>query len=629
MGYRADIDGLRAFAVFVVVFFHAGFDSMSGGFIGVDVFFVISGFLITKITANQIANNNFNLLEFYAKRIRRLYPALIFTVLLSLALGYIIFMPDEMKELGLSAVSVVLYGSNVFFWLKSDYFDGPSELKPLLHTWSLSVEEQFYFIFPIVLVLIIRYLSNIKVLFLTILAVISFFAAIFATYNISSAAFFLSPFRFWEFLLGGIVASFGIFDRFSFVAKNVFSFTGLAGLVFLSFYIDESDPFPGFLAFFVCLSTVVFIGAYDSKTFAARIMSNPVLVFLGRISYSTYLIHWPIMVFYSYWIIREPSTTEALLMTLSSFALGYLMHRFIENAARNVNLSKKNTYLTYVYTVAISVLIIVVGGVTYKSGGFKDRFDTVAKPESGYNKKGFAENCFLGTEQHFSEWRKGECFFVKKEDSDGTVLIWGDSHADHLVPGIIENEANINTDVLLYANAGCAPIFGTSPNGRPLCAENNNYLKTIIDNFNVEKVVLVANWQYAVDHGLDLSKLVESVGHLRELSVKVSIINQLPIYSFSNPDYLESRLLKRELPAASFAIKPSRGYEVSEKVEGYALSLKMPLYDPFTIFCPSGSCIVFDDGKMNVKDNSHLTRSGSERFVRRLLEVYPDILTLE
>jgi peptidoglycan/LPS O-acetylase OafA/YrhL len=629
MGYRADIDGLRAFAVFVVVFFHAGFDSMSGGFIGVDVFFVISGFLITKITANQIANNNFNLLAFYAKRIRRLYPALIFTVLLSLVLGYFIFMPDEMKELGLSAVSVVLYGSNVFFWLKSDYFDGPSELKPLLHTWSLSVEEQFYFIFPIVLVLIIRYFSKFKVLLLTILAVISFVASIYATYNISSAGFFLSPFRFWEFLLGGIVASYGIFDRCSFVAKNVFSFIGLAGLVFLSFYIDESDPFPGWLALFVCLSAVVFIGAYDSKAFAARIMSNPVLVFLGRISYSTYLIHWPLMVFYSYWIIREPSTTESLLMVLSSFALGYLMHRFIENAARDVNLNKRNTYLTYVYTAAISILIIVLGGTTYKTGGFKERFNTVAEAENKSAKKGFAENCFLGTEQHFSEWNKKECYFTKKEDTDGTVLIWGDSHADHLVPGIIENEANITTDILLYANAGCAPIFGTAPNGRPLCAENNDYVNTIIAQFNVEKVVLVANWQYAVEHGLDLSKLVESVGRLRELGVKVSIINQLPIYSFSNPDYLKSRLLKREVPDASFALKPSRGHEVNEKVEAYALSLKVPLYDPFSIFCSSGRCTVFEGGVMNVKDNSHLTRSGSEKLVKGLIGEYPGIFTLD
>lgn len=204
ISYRPDIDGLRAFAVSAVVLFHCGFYGLSGGFIGVDIFFVISGYLITSLLIRDLTKGDFSLTAFYAKRIRRLYPALVFTLFITLIGGYFIFMPDEFKELGQSAVSVVTYLSNIFFWLKSDYFDGPSELKPLLHTWSLAVEEQFYIIFPLIMILVFKLHKKFRNLALFALLLLSLIACTLYVHIDNSAAFFFMPFRIWEFLAGAM-----------------------------------------------------------------------------------------------------------------------------------------------------------------------------------------------------------------------------------------------------------------------------------------------------------------------------------------------------------------------------------------------------------------------------------------
>ena len=282
MKYRADIDGLRALAVLPVVFFHGGFSAFSGGFVGVDIFFVISGFLITTIILNDLENNKFSVRDFYERRIRRIIPALYTVCFVSLVFAALVFLPNEFEYFGKSLAATIGFVSNILFWSETGYFDASSELKPLLHTWSLAVEEQFYVFFPLCLLLIHRYLNKRFFVLLLAVLVLSFVVSVWGAYNKPSATFYWAPTRAWELLIGSVLAL-GVFPK---PQNNLLSnIGGAAGLVLIAYaiaFFDYDTAFPGVNALYPCLGVALLLYFnQNEQSYVRKALSWKPFVFIG------------------------------------------------------------------------------------------------------------------------------------------------------------------------------------------------------------------------------------------------------------------------------------------------------------------------------------------------------------
>ena len=294
--YRPDIDVLRAVAVLSIVFFHLQFESFPGGFVGVDIFFVISGYLITRIILD--ANHSFSLIWFYERRVRRILPALSLVVLATLIAGYLIMLPIDMKRLSESIFSVSTYSSNIYFWMTSGYFGASAHSKPLLHTWSLSVEEQFYVVFPLAVYIWRRFFAEGLAKFLAVVALISLALSIFFPNYDRGDSFFLVHYRIWELLCGSILASLNSLPPRQSTTRTLSAALGCVLLITPVVLYNSETPFPGLTAVVPCLGTMLVIYARvrneDSFGF---VFNNRALVYVGKLSYSLYLWHWPVIVF--------------------------------------------------------------------------------------------------------------------------------------------------------------------------------------------------------------------------------------------------------------------------------------------------------------------------------------------
>ena len=304
--YRPDIDGLRAIAVLAVVLYHANIQPFGGGYVGVDVFFVISGYLITSLIHEHCRTGQFSIVQFYERRVRRIFPALFATVAFCFLVGCLLMMPLDYKQFGYSAVANALFASNLLFWLKTGYFDTDAEVKPLLHTWSLGVEEQFYILFPCLLLLLYKFWRNGVASILSLLLIASLFLSVWQVYDQPTSAFYLPLGRAWELLVGALLALSR--DR---LPHRVF-FDGVLGLLGMAlifgsiFSLTADTPFPGLAALPACLGTAAIIySGEQSKHFVPRLLSLRIVVLLGIISYSLYLWHWPLLVFAKYFVARQ------------------------------------------------------------------------------------------------------------------------------------------------------------------------------------------------------------------------------------------------------------------------------------------------------------------------------------
>ena len=329
INYRKDIDGLRAVAVLSVLLFHIEINFFSGGFLGVDIFFVISGYLISSQIITNYKSGNFSFLDFYKRRVRRLFPAFIITILFCICDSSFIFVDIHYKDLKASALYAILGISNIYFWINTDYFGINSIFRPLLHIWSLSVEEQFYLIWPITLLLAFRILKEKSIIFLSTIFILSLIIS--EIYAGRPAGFYLPFFRFFEFIIGYLI----FFFEKKFYKKNIFLYyTGFIILMFSIFLFSSSTSIPGINSLFVCIGTSFMILFYDKDFQLYKLLTNNVIVFIGKISYSLYLIHWPIYVFYSYTKLGQLSFLDKAIVVIISFILSIIMYTFIEQTFR-------------------------------------------------------------------------------------------------------------------------------------------------------------------------------------------------------------------------------------------------------------------------------------------------------
>jgi len=342
MRYRPEVDGLRAIAVAAVILFHAGFSLFSGGFVGVDVFFVISGFLITSIIVEELKADRFSVIRFYERRARRILPALFTVMAACVPFAYHLLSPDDLKDFAQSLAAICLFASNVLFWGESGYFDAQAELKPLLHTWSLAVEEQFYVVFPLFLLAAWRFGWRFLLVLIGAIAVTSFVTSVNEVKSFPSAAFYLLPSRAWQLLIGALASL--VADRWRTVrtrgslgpiADEVIGWLGMAMIVLSLFLFDERSPFPGLNAALPTLGTaMVLLGASD-RTSVGRMLAWRPLVGLGLISYSAYLWHQPLFAFTKHALLAELPTDLAAVLCVVTIVLACLSWRYVEQPFRD------------------------------------------------------------------------------------------------------------------------------------------------------------------------------------------------------------------------------------------------------------------------------------------------------
>jgi peptidoglycan/LPS O-acetylase OafA/YrhL len=609
--YRPDIDGLRAIAVLLVVTFHAFPTLVRGGLIGVDVFFVVSGFLITTIIFESLSCGEFSLLTFYQRRIRRIFPALLVVLISCLAIGWFVMLPDAYANLAKQIVAAAAFSSNLLLWNESSYFDTAERSNPLLHLWSLGVEEQFYLAWPLVVAFVwMRKLSMLRVALSV--GVISFCLNV-MTAQTHPIADFYSPFtRAWELLVGSLLATTPRvgFKKTKF-RRNIWSTIGAALILLAAVVVSQTSVFPGWWALLPVIGAALVIAAEESAWLNRKVLANPAVVSIGRISYSIYLWHWPLLTFASYSAAGTPSSSVRVAMIVLSILLALGTYRLVESPLRY---GKGGRWKAGSLVSAMAVMA-VFGFATNLQGGLPSRFPPIVKQLTdyayGYQRWYREGSCFLRPDQDASA-------FVSCADpnSDRKVLfLWGDSHAAHLYPGY---SARGDINIVQRNASACPPLIGFSSDIRPFCKSINDYDLALIRRLQPSKVVLSAAWsQY------DWPSYIErTVEQLRNAKVhSIIVVGPTPrwndqlakvMYDSFRTDPLHT-VPKRLI----MTFKPDI-FDLDRKLREVANQLGVDYISPLAILCDQDGCLTSpsDDALMQW-DSSHLTAEGSRYLVGR------------
>jgi peptidoglycan/LPS O-acetylase OafA/YrhL len=617
-GYRSDIDGLRAVAVASVVFYHAGVPFLPGGFVGVDVFFVISGYLITRIIAREIAEGRFSILTFYERRTRRIFPALFAMLGACVLVAALIQLPGEFAEFGQSLAAATLFVSNVFFWQTADYFGGPAHLKPLLHTWSLAVEEQFYIVFPLLLLAIARWGQRRWLVWLVPLTLASLALSVWAASAKPNAAFYLLPFRFWELSVGALLAL-GIVPavkgQFARASAGVLGLGMIAGSVI---FFSSAMTFPGLAALLPCLGAALVIHAGTGtgpQTPVSRLLSLRPVVFVGLISYSLYLWHWPVLVFARLWRGEVLPAQEAALFVALSVGLAVLSWRYVEAPFRRGRVAETRRPLFRAATVAMASML-AVAVVTDRSGGWPQRLDGYAPPQiAGLQEMGLA-TCFLEDDQPPESWA-GPTVCGGGGARKPKVLIWGDSFAAHLVPGL-RQEAGGVADVIQYTAGGCPPLLGVTFANRPHCRRFNDRALELIGELRPDVVLVSARWDLYLPRAARQNDVVETVARLERLGARVVVVAESPTFDFSNPYDFEFRQGRSDVARAA-----ERSPSLATVLSGIG---GVQVFEPMSLFCSQDRCRLKDEDAFLFFDGGHYSVDGSRLVARSLVPYLSRVL---
>ena len=539
MIYRSEIDGLRAFAVLPVIFFHAEYSLFSGGYVGVDIFFVISGFLITSIIVNDLEQQTFSFINFYLRRARRILPALFLVMATTIPFAWVWLPAGDMKEFAQSIVSTTLFSSNVLFWLQSGYFDTSAELKPLLHTWSLSVEEQYYFLVPLLLFCVWKF--GHKKYLAPVLLCLSIASLLFAVYTVQenpNTAFFHLHTRFWELGIGAIVAII-IRNRKNTTSRalwqcNVLSIIGFCSAILPIFLFDKTTPTPSFYILLPTVGTALIIAYARPNTIVNSILKWPPFVGIGAISYSLYLWHQPVLAFARHRLIGEIGSITPFLFLLI-LILSYLSWRFVEKPARSAQSSNK--VLIPLLVVAASFLGLF-GISTHLNGGIRDRnieylteIQTIALGNYNYNNLELREESWSLLDEasnaentnSLNELRSGVKSF-DPIDKKLKMLIVGDSHSKDIFNLFTSvNEINSTYQLGRY--------------GVEISLISDDFFET--DIFTDSDVIVLAS-RY---ENKDLNSLPELVNRVVSSGKKIFLVHRIFDFPHPEPYNLADRIL--------------------------------------------------------------------------------------
>jgi peptidoglycan/LPS O-acetylase OafA/YrhL len=652
--HRRDIDGLRAIAVLSVVVYHCAPSLLPGGFTGVDIFFVISGFLITSIIAPGLERGDFSLAEFYVRRSKRILPAL-FTVLgVTLVAGAILLTPSGIADLGRQTAAAAAFVSNIAFWLDTGYFDAAAETKPLLHTWSLGVEEQFYLLWPLALMILAKFgLKNRIPVVLVLLA----FAASFVLSCITVAwhqptAFYLLPTRAWELMAGAVLALNIVRPFDSAGARQAAGVAGFALILAGLFALDASRPFPGAAALLPCIgATLVIQAGRGGDNVVARLLSVPPLVFVGLISYSLYLWHWPLLVF--------GRVTQAEPLTLAqSFSLAAVAVLFatltwwlVETPFRARGAIRIRWPILARYA-ALSVAVVGVGWYLHASRGLLSfaspgilRTEIARRDDNP-----LGHRCLMRAAT--TDVARPECVAEGGRFAQ-RIALWGDSHADAAMPGIADAAAKLGFATEQLTMAACPPLLGARVegpdfNGSACAAYNRDVIAHLESSPDVGTVVLSARWPvytenarfgedpgpitYLVDdvdaqwtsvasRRVFSRALAATVGRLRAAGKSVVVLGSVPAMGVNYPDCIARRYLplsRERLCDVSEDVFQAQASYADAEVERIAAGAGACPFLPRAVLCREGRCRGEADGQILYANDDHLSAPGARYLANRL-----------
>jgi len=458
IAYRPEIDGLRTIAVLPVILFHAGIEIFSGGFVGVDIFFVISGYLITSIILREMETGNFSVIRFYERRARRILPALFFVIFLCFPFAYFLMLPDELKRFGLSVLSVAVFSSNIYFWQKTNYFSSNAEEQPLLHTWSLAVEEQYYFLFPLFLMVLWRHGKNKLFLSTVFIAVLSICLTEWAWRSAPSANFYLLPTRAWELLAGSLLAFINYKEIQKFKSGQLAQFSSLFGLFLIGYsiiFFNGKTPFPSLYSLIPVLGTVLVIACSSTENIAGRILSQKLIVGIGLISYSAYLWHQPIFAFFRLYYVTDPGKSVFLFGAFLSLVMAWFSWKFVEAPFREKFILDQK--LVFVFS-GTGLAFLISVGMLVNFDVFKGKYSQTLV-DFKLQKK-WTEECMLFGKE--TRDLSKACTYRNEwgENKPRKILLWGDSHADAYQLAIEEYFKDSNYRIVSMTAASCPPLLG-------------------------------------------------------------------------------------------------------------------------------------------------------------------------
>ncbi len=633
MKYRSEIDGLRALAVLPVIFFHAGFENFSGGYIGVDVFFVISGYLITTIIINEMGEDRFSLSTFYERRARRILPALFFVMAISIPFAIFWLAPSDLKDYGQSIVSTATFSSNFLFWLESGYFGTAIEFKPLIHTWSLAVEEQYYILFPIFLLftwhLGLRKLITLLLIIFFISLFLAHIVSVYGVFNrVITGSFYLIPTRAWELLIGVFIAIYLKYykTKIPISINQTLSILGFFMIIFSISFFDKNTPFPSLYTLIPTLGTGLLIISAVPKTIMHKILSIKQLVFIGLISYSAYLWHQPIFAFARHKISNEIPDSVFLFFTILSLILAYISWRWVERPFRDKNKVDRRGVLNF--SVIGILVFIVIGSVLSISDGFIKKYEKIEQDI-------YSDFINLGV------WNPQNMKSVNMKKFNPTddrkkLLIIGDSYAEDLVNAI--NESGLNNKYQLSAyrmSRHCGVLYlereilkSFQPNScssQPdLFNERDFYNNNVpINNPKLISLIQEADEIWIQSAWLDwqIPFMRVSLQRLKELNSNIVLFASKKFKIKSASQYKNHYGLKglRE----DFKIPESQNF-LTRQLHETAILTGVRFIDPMYIICESKlTCKHSFDGKGIISaDSGHLTPYGARYFGNKLEEFF-------
>ena len=650
--YRPEVDGLRTIAVLSVCIFHIWPTALPGGFLGVDVFFVISGYLISRIIFREMDSREFSLSSFYLRRIRRILPAQFFVTAVCLIGFYFLLSPTEYSELGEAAFYSAFSLSNIYFWLESGYFGALTDVSPLLHMWSLGVEEQFYLIWPALLIFIASFsISHVRVAIFLAAFIFSLLSVVALNSTNSSAAFYLFPFRVFEFLCGGAIAIFSLPALKRRVA-NVLSVVGASAVIASLFAFNSNILHPGVLTLLPCIGAGLLIYSTQFDNSVQKILSTRPMVHLGLLSYSLYLTHWPIIVAAKLIFGDTISFALGLSLLILTYLSAFIMHNVLEKPLRYgriASLDIRQFRLLIIFMLFISVNFAAAqiwhNKPIDEDLQFAENIHRKSNEEAG---EGSLENCPAKIE------RPDEIL-----DCHVNVLVIGDSHAG-VVTRAMRNyfrKTYSATDIVLsrWTTPGCPPLFGVVKlydhnvnNPVERCQATNQAWETNIPKSNAEIVVIAARWAWLTESDTYFGEKIRKVALVRELGdatttessqklfkqglartvdvlqasdKRILLVGQVPIQPRST-----IRCLQRRLAAAGDVGSCSQTIRtIAENRLMFSNSLLEELaaenQDVFFLnavpaYCDENICSAVESGRLLYSDNTHLNNAGTDLYSR-------------
>lgn len=600
-----------------VIFFHAGFDTFSGGFVGVDVFFVISGYLITSIILAEMQAGTFSLVNFYERRVRRILPALFFVMAVCFPFSWIWLLPSDMKDFSHSLIAVSTFTSNILFWKESGYFDSAAELKPLLHTWSLAVEEQFYVLFPLFLMLAWRFGQRWIIGLLIVAAVISLSVAQWKVSVAPMTTFFLLPTRGWELLLGAFVAFYlmkgGVEDSHQLIAA-IGSFAGLTMILCAVFFFNSKTPVPGAYALIPTIGAALIILYTTPQTLTGKILGNQFFVSIGLISYSAYLWHQPMFAFARHASLTEPSVPLLILLSIVALIFAYFSWRFVEQPFRRKG--SLNRGVVFAFAITTSLIFIVMGVLGHRTNGFESRYEESDRYLGGIRKSDAGE--YVSARFNKLLLKDFEAF-----DSRKKVLVIGDSYAQDLVNAVYESDLIRYFQVSTYhISARCGNLYlnedftsKITPTDLKRCMAagwyENEKLNKLLRNADV--IWLASSWKL-----WQAELLHRSIGNIkRDFNRQVIVFGRK---SFGDIE-IKKLLLHKSEEREFIENQLSDGHIKVNNLMKSSLDRSV-FIDVSDVLCKSEkSCRLFtSDGKLISYDGRHLTADGARYYGQQLVE---------